>query len=332
MFREYIASKVSRVRWIADDQSSCGDGFKWLCGTYGQYPNRVSVWSQSQSNDDANQMKSQTEVHVTGDVNQINVIEDNCVASLSSGQINLFAYSGDVLRLKYKWNSIDGFSANDSTVNPQTNEVIACGDNGVIRVLNLDSYTSEKRSKCLTQNSLKCIDLVSTKEVICGTSSGHLKLYDIRSGSVVLSMANELSIITCVKTNPNISHMISCGNDIGVLSLWDLRNSGQQLLQMSGHSALISELAYKHNEANIILTSSYDGSLFRWNISASSQLESVDAIMERDSGSPINSFDVNSFDEIIFSSDNEVLNLGHLWIKLIFTFNQLFNEIIVDLY
>lgn len=312
MFREYIASKVARVRWLADQGIGAVDRLKWLCGTYGQWPNRVSLWTQSQSSDDSTQMKSESQLHVTGDVNQINVFEDKCVVSLSSGQIDLMANANDKLRLEHKWWPIDPFSANDSVVSPQTHEVIACGDNGVIRVLNLDDYSSEKKSKCLTQNCLKTIDLVSPKEVICGTSSGHLKLYDIRSDSVVLSMANELSIITCVKTNPNISHMISCGNDLGVLSLWDLRNSGQQLLQMAGHSALISELTYKANEPNVLLTSSYDGSLFRWNISATSQLGSVDAIMERDSGSPINSFDVNFFDEIIFSSDNEVLNLGHL--------------------
>jgi hypothetical protein len=41
-------------------------------------------------------------------------------------------------------------------------------------------------------------------------------------------------------------------------------------------------------------------------------LVSVDAIMGRDGSSPINSFDVNSSDGIIFSADNEVLYLGRL--------------------
>jgi len=324
MLLEYIACKVSRVRAINHTTNITGDNThtrqsRWLCGTYGaKHNNQLSLWCTTDAANEATdghnrELKRVVSVPLVADVTQINVI-DNYTAAVSqaNGQVLYLEYSDKEFRLRHKWDSIDGYSANDSVFNPSTNELITCGDNGVIRVFNLDNYSSEMRSKCLTQNSLKAIDLLSRNEVICGTSSGHLKVYDYRNQSVVVSMANELSVMTCVGRNPNISHLISCGNDVGVLSIWDLRNSGRQLLQVSAHSALVSQLNYKANEPNVLMTSSYDGSLLRWNISSATQLESVDAIVGREGGSAINSFDINSSDEIMFTADNEVLYLGHL--------------------
>lgn len=320
MLLEYISRKVSKVRWIENEtelrENSDNSEQKWFCGTYGEEQdlNELSIWSNSQSNYESIQLKSESQVSVGSDVTQINPITNSksVAISLSNGDVLCFTYFPNGLKLSHKWGSVHSNCCKDSVLNRFTNEVITCGEDGVICVLNIENVSKVVKSKCLTQNSLESIDLLSANEVICGTSSGHLKVYDIRKQEVVLSMANEQSVMSCVKRNPHISHMVSCGNDVGVLSLWDMRNTGKQLMQVSGHSSLISELNYKSNEPNILITSSYDGQLLRWNISSSSQLVSVDAIMGRDGGSPINSFDINSSDGIIFSADNEVLYLGRL--------------------
>jgi len=317
MFLEYISAKVSVVRCVDSiDSISTTDGH-WFCGTYGhKQDNRLSIWRNNRLTEDNIELKSQVSVPVTADVTQISPIDGSTVAAtLANGHILCLTFSDKELRLRHKWDSMDGYSSNDSVVNRLANELVVCGDNGVIRVFKLDDYSKpEMTSKCLTQNSLKTIDLISGHEVVCGTSSGHLKVYDLRSRSVGLSMANELSVVTCVRRNPNIAHVIACGNDVGVVSVWDLRNNGQQLLQVSAHSSFISDVKYKANEPNVLMTSSYDGSLLRWNMTASTQLGSVDAIVGREGGpvSAINSFDINSFDEMLFSADNEVLYLGHL--------------------
>jgi len=321
MLLEYISRKVSKVRWIRSEselRAICDNSSKtdlnWFCGTYGEQENNsLSIWCNTQSNYDSIQLKTQSEVSVGSDVTQINQINGNTVAiSLSNGEVLCLTFTSNNLQLRHKWDSVDSESCNDLVFNRYSDELITCGDDGRIGRINVDNISNVIKSKCLTQNSLESIDLISANEVICGTSSGHLKLYDIRKEEVVLSMANEQSVISCVKRNPHVSHMISCGNDVGVLSLWDMRNNGKQLMRVSGHSALISELNYKSNEPNILITSSYDGQLLRWNISSASQLVSVDAIMGREGSSPINSFDVNSSDGIIFSADNEVLYLGRL--------------------
>ncbi|XP_054160122.1 nucleoporin Nup43-like [Oppia nitens] len=336
MFVEYIATRVARTRWLStgvDDHRggasalSHKSGLRWLCGTYGQYKsdNRLSVWTSVQtggsSGGDVNvELKCETDATVGADVRQINLLSNTSAAvSLANGQIVYFTYAPNQLTRRHCWEPSDLdidqeiAATNDSVVNRKTGELIACGDNGRLRIIRLDQLSPETRSPCLTtHNSLKSVDLMSNSEIVCGTSAGHLKLYDQRSQAVTLSMANQMSVITSVKRNPNNPHMIACGNDVGVMSIWDVRNGGQQVIQMSGHTSYITELAYKSNEPNVLLTSSLDGSLLRWNMSADTKLASVDAIVGRDAGSAITSFDVNSLDEIVFSADNEVLYLGHL--------------------
>ena len=148
-----------------------------------------------------------------------------------------------------------------------------------------------------------------------GNSAGHLKVIDIRKGAVVMSLPNTLSSIRVVKRNPCNGHLVVSGNESGNVCLWDLRNEGSILVQFSAHDSLITELQYKENESNIILSSSLDGQLLKWNLLPSCQLQSVDSLVSPQSsaGPSISCFHLNpSGNEIIFGTDNEVLSLTSL--------------------
>jgi glutamate-rich WD-repeat protein len=117
-------------------------------------------------------------------------------------------------------------------------------------------------------------------------------------------------MITCVKRNSSNGFIIVSGNDLGELTLWDLRNNATELLRISAHSSLISEMQYKPNDSSSLLTSSFDGQLLKWQFDSNSQLSKVDCLFGSNGDPPINSFHVNNNNQVIFSTEIEALYYG----------------------
>jgi len=226
--------------------------------------------------------------------------------------------NGDILWLKYSLNSgfelIYKFDGKKDLLNHETTglivndqkEAISCGLDGNLYFIDLNAKRISKTNS-LTSNSLHCLDRISPNEVICGTTSGHVKLFDKRTQNVVLNLENELAIITAVQRNSHIPHIVAGANDLGLLYIWDLRNGQKAMSPASAHTAAINSIRYAENQPNILLTSSYDGQLNKWNISNDFEINSVDAIIDKSNTFAINCFDINAHNELVCSDDNEVL-------------------------
>ena len=74
-------------------------------------------------------------------------------------------------------------------------------------------------------------------------------------------------IVTSVRRNPGLGHVVVCGSSSGILSIFYLRNGLNQLLHMATHTDYVSEVFYKENEPNKIITSSHDGQILVWSVS-----------------------------------------------------------------
>jgi WD40 repeat protein len=273
------------------------------------------VWSvDTARGSDSLELKLNHEVPVKGDVSQICTFGENLVmVTSSSGSASLYQLPHKQLEELNTWPHLHQYSCTDVVHNATDNSLLTCGQDGFVNKIPLDHLSNPIKSKSLTQCSLECIDILSPNEAICGTESGHIKVFDDRKGEAVLSLQGvQQSIITCIQRNPSIGHILATGNDSGHLSLWDLRNASSLLMHISAHDALITELQYKQNENNIVMTSSFDGQLLKWNLTPTCQLTSVESVMGREGGPSINSFHVNSKDQVVFGADNEVLYFGQL--------------------
>ncbi|RWS01978.1 hypothetical protein B4U79_18531 [Dinothrombium tinctorium] len=319
MLIEYVCNKLSRVRWRPVSDALIQPGFEtsFICGTVdGGECNKLMLWSlETSSVDESVDICLRHELPFRGDVTQIIAFDNLAFVTSNVGTGNLYRFSepsGKLIEMQ-KWDNLDAYGCTDAVYAPSLNSVIICGKEGAIRIVDINSLNNEpKKSKILSQTSLECIEFLSQNEVIVGNESGHLKVLDLRTNDVSMSLGYSLCIVSCVKKNPSNNHIIASGNDVGVVSLWDLRNNASHLLHISAHSSLISELHYKENENNTIITSSYDGQLLKWILSPSSQFKKVDSIMGKDGDSPINSFHININNDLIFSTDNEALYFGQL--------------------
>ncbi|RWS31264.1 hypothetical protein B4U80_13175 [Leptotrombidium deliense] len=321
MIVEYVSQKINAIRWRSTTDAMFRSAFEstFVCGTtdncHKSDTNKVILGSVDSAIDDTVDISFKHELPIRGDVTR--VITFNDILSLvtsNAGDARLYQINetGDKLSEIKVWYKLDEFGCMDAVhISPST--AVICGKEGIIKSVDVVKTDSDPQSsKVISQTSLECIEQLSPNEVIVGNESGLLKVIDLRTSDSTMSLGYNLSIITCVKRNPSNRHIIASGNDSGVLSLWDLRSNASHLLHVAAHNALISELQYKENDNNTIITSSNDGQLLKWTLTPSSQFEKVDAIMGKEGDPAVNSFHINMNNDIIFSTDNEVLYFGQM--------------------
>lgn len=81
---------------------------------------------------------------------------------------------------------------------------------------------------------------------------------------------------------------------------------------MAAHSACITELQYKENETNVILSSSLDGKLIKWRLLPTCELTSADAIVSPQSlaGPAVICFSMHkNVNELVYANDKEILSM-----------------------
>ncbi|UXI15892.1 zinc finger protein castor 1-like [Sarcoptes scabiei] len=313
---EYVSCKISAITWLQSDflkNNVDSDDVFWMFGTYSSSKNFLSIYGKKiRSDDKSNKGIGQIDnlkFHVPADVVSIaNYDKRSSFVSLSNEKIFRIDYTRKTgFKVIHEWSVDAGHHSTALLVNTST-ELISSGLDGRLLIFDINSKKINK-TPSITSNSVHCLDNISENEIVCGTTSGHVKLFDKRSQKVEMSIVNETSIITSIKRNSHLPHIIACGNDLGFLYLWDLRNSLHRPMQpVSGHTASISGLKYMENEPNFIITSSLDGQLIKWNITNEFEIVSVDSLIDKRNKFPINCFDINQYsNQILFADDNEVL-------------------------
>lgn len=200
------------------------------------------------------------------------------------------------------------YKCNDMLFCAQTNSVLTCGNDGAISSFNIE-HPKKVNTKQVYESSLKCMDIITPNEVICGTLNGALKHFDLRTHECIGTFANQsLSTLICLQRNPNVNHLATGGNDQGSIIIYDLRNTNSALAQISAHGAAVTNVKYRPRDPNILYSSSCDGELFRWNLSTEftanqipRKVESIGCTSEPLS---ITSFDVNHLGDMIYTTDH----------------------------
>lgn len=200
------------------------------------------------------------------------------------------------------------YRCNDMLFCAQTKSVLTCGNDGVISCLNIEN-PKKVTSRQVSESSLKCMDIVTPNEIICGTQNGALKQFDLRSYDCVGTFASKsLSALVCLQRNPNVNHLATGGNDQGSIIIYDSRNQNSALAQISAHGSAITTVKYRPRDPNILYSSSCDGELFRWSLNTeftTSQIpRKVESIGCASEPLSITSFDVNHLGDMLYTSDH----------------------------
>lgn len=85
------------------------------------------------------------------------------------------------------WKNLDRFAFTGVTYDKSTHNTIASGSEGKLTFFDLNSG-SHRQTKKISQSSINCVESLNRNEIICGNETGDLKLFDIRTGNVELSL------------------------------------------------------------------------------------------------------------------------------------------------
>lgn len=314
---EYIDQHITNLSWqlatkTADITSPdcCGDNL--ISGS----KTAISIWQFVDTPGSYDQLpitevashklpRSAARVHLIGNV---------AFTALTNGTVLLHELVAtmdeqkDMQLLSETSNLHSNYRCNDMLFCAQTNSVYTCGNDGCVASFNIE-HPNKTKSQQVSDSSLKCMDLITPNEVICGTVSGTLKHFDFRVNSCIGTFANQnLSSLLCLQRNPNVNHLATGGNDQGSIIMYDLRSLNSAVAQISAHGAAITAVKYRPRDDNILYSSSCDGEIFRWNLSTEftsiqmpRKVESVGSTSEPLS---ITTFDINHLGDLIYAADH----------------------------
>lgn len=314
---EYIDQQISNLSWQVAAKSAdgtapenCGENI--ISGS----KTHISIW---QFVDDPNNHAQLPIIEATSEkipaaACKVHLIGNIAFTALVNGTVYLHELVSEDKSRKYlkviseTKNLHPNYRCNDILFCAQTNSVITCGNDGAISSFNIE-HPNKITSKVMSGSSLKCMDIVTPHEVICGTLNGSLKHYDLRTYECVGTFANQsLSSLLCLQRNPNVNHLAIGGNDQGSIIMYDLRNENMAMAQISAHSSAVTNVRYRPKDPNILNSSSCDGELFRWNLNAEfntsqvpRKVESIGCVSEPLS---ITSFDVNHLGDMVYTTDH----------------------------
>lgn len=322
---EYIDEPINHLAWQVAAKSSdmtavdcCGE-----CIISGS-KNNILIWKFIDTPGSFDQLPL-IEVaceKVDSSAIKVQLIGNLAFATLIDGTVLLYELVPDrhhkqILRPISKTTKLHpGYKCNDMLFCAQINSVITCGNDGAISRFNIE-HPEKVTTKHVSESSLKCMDMITPNEIICGTQIGCLKLYDLRTYESVGTLENHsLSSIMCLQRNPNVNHLAVGGNNEGSIIIYDLRNRNSALAQISAHQAAVTNVRYHPRNPNILCSSSCDGELFKWNLNIEftadkmpRKLESISCLNDIFS---ITSFDVNQLGDLVYVTDHGALHYTKL--------------------
>jgi WD40 repeat protein len=187
--------------------------------------------------------------------------------------------SGVILR-KWEIDEADDFSDYEvfETVafSPGGKLVAAANDKGAIRIFDLRTKNKERtiRIKDEILNSYRILSIrfspnskllasVSTGfDSVTGPIYGEIKLWDVRTGNLVLDLPPERCFIWSVAFSPN-GKLLATANEDGTVKIWDLKKRSLKQI-LTGYEGAIYSAAFTTDGHNLV-TGSEDKTIRVWN-------------------------------------------------------------------
>ena len=314
---EYIDQQINHLSWQVIGKSadvtlseSCGDCIISGSNTHisiWQFVDEPGVYDQLPIAEIASEL-------VPSGVCKVQLVGNIAFSALSVGNVYIHELVTErdhrkFLRPLAEANNLHKrYKCNDMLFCPQKKSVLTCGDDGVIACFHVDRPEKVDTRQAL-ESSIRCMDLITPNEVICGTLSGSLKHFDLRTCDCISTFNSQnLSTLTCIQRNPNVNHLATGGNDQGFILMYDLRNPSIAVAQISAHSSLVTAVKYRPRDPCTLYSSSCDGELFRWNLntefSANQMPWKVESISRMKEPLSITSLDINDSGDMIYTSDH----------------------------
>ncbi|HEY9650164.1 MAG TPA: hypothetical protein V6C95_05840, partial [Coleofasciculaceae cyanobacterium] len=154
-------------------------------------------------------------------------------------------------------------------------------------------WRCDRTLNCPANSLIICSD---GRTLISGGTDGKIKLWDLKTGELLTTLAGHASSVDCVVIASDNKILVSGGSD-STIKLWNLETR-ELLHTFSGHSKSIKSLALSP-DGNLLASSSYDNSIKVWDIRANQLIRTLQDVSSLASSLIFN-----------FSSDRKILTAG----------------------
>ena len=149
---------------------------------------------------------------------------------------------------------------NSYSENPEENIIVLCYQDGSFSVYSLNSFSNKANLK-ISESKITSLSINNNGNWLSFGSkySSQLIVWEWKSESFIYKQqgfSNEITVISY----SNDSSQISCGSNDGRIKIFDTSTS-QCLSTFTEHTMKISGLQYAPNKSNVLISSSYDGTI-----------------------------------------------------------------------
>ena len=113
----------------------------------------------------------------------------------------------------------------------------------------------------------------NSKILVSALESNTPIIWDLETGSQIVSLAGHRSVITAIALTNNGKRAVSASKD-KTLKIWDLE-TGKDLLTFTKHQAAVTTVATAPNNSKLVMSGSEDGILKVWNLDTGEELFSI---------------------------------------------------------
>lgn len=271
VFVKYISSKTKCVRWFPTIDLATDRPRFFVTGSWdNRSQNEISLWQIIGENEIEDLIKIQS-IPINGDVNNLEFLKnDLLLAACSNKSIAVFQRTDN--RLERNTNVNLGEQDVCTCLTSRKDGLIICGTElGLVRAFTLDN----KEKFQILENDDDCVindvKLVDQHQVVVGTSSGQLKLWDLRekgSKAQIYVQDNDWSSIWSIDKHPAQQHVIGGGTSEGAICIWDLRQPKFPSAKVDAHSGDVLGIQFHQSQPDNLFTCSSDGEVWHWDASS----------------------------------------------------------------
>ncbi|CAD5112614.1 DgyrCDS1827 [Dimorphilus gyrociliatus] len=270
IFVKYVSKKTKCVQWFPTIDLATDRPRYFVTGSWDNRPqNEISLW-QIEGEAEIEDLSKIQSVVTNGDINNLQFLKaDLLLAACSKKSVSVFQVSDN--RLEHR-NDI-ALSKEDicTSLISRKDGLVVCGtEHGQIF-----AFTIENSDKLQTlQNEDDCvindIQLADQHQVVAATSSGQLKLWDLRdkgSKAQLYVQENDWSALWCIDKHPAQQHVIAGGTSDGAICIWDLRQPKLPSAKVEAHIGDVLDIQYHQSQPDHLFTCSSDGEIWHWDAS-----------------------------------------------------------------
>ncbi|XP_060524404.1 nucleoporin Nup43 [Cylas formicarius] len=270
----FVSEKISKIRWRPD---GFNESNSFVTGSADNDVNNVRLWEFCEIEEDIFPI-AVASLPYCGDVTEIKFLNPNYfVSSSSSGSVHLQTIvtgpADDVgLKQENKWTDIHYFFNGDRSsctgLALYESDIVTVGEDGRINLLTAQMENVVRTIENADSCSIQSVIFMKHNEILTSNLRAQMKIWDLRvpddkpSNSFMLN--GDQVIPTCLAFHPNQRHLVIAGDELGALSVWDLRHDTFPVNVFNAHEGSISEIQFNRDDPNKLFSCSSAGEVWHW--------------------------------------------------------------------